>query len=145
MTLSLLGPEMESVHCLWLTIFWQIKGIEIWAGLATCSLKLVQLKDRNHQITKSGCYVRLTYTYRYIQIAFCRNQSSRLGRPWQSPQERKFRVKSFQYKTCLDFVNVILCVCVCVCMYIFSQLNLLQSCTPSATPNQLFDFCLFFN
>ena len=33
-----------------------------------------------------------------------RYQSSRPGRPWQSPQGRKFRVKSFQYKTCLDLL-----------------------------------------
>ena len=37
---------------------------------------------------------------------FCRNQSSRPGRPWQSPQGRKFGVKSVQYKTCLDSLSL---------------------------------------
>ena len=84
------------------------------------------------------------------KITFCRNQSSRPGRPWQSPHERKFGVKGYQYKTCSDFVTLSLsiiyiyierereresvcvcvrvcmcvCVCVCVCVCAVSYTNL---------------------
>ena len=77
---------------------------------------------------------------------FCRNQSSWLGRPWQSPQGqgRKFWVKSLQDKTCFvilslhdtilspsctmqcpgvseSLVFLCVCVCVCVCVYIYEM------------------------
>ena len=58
----------------------------------------------------------------YNVITFCRNQSSRPGRPWQSPQGRKFRVKRFPIQDLLRHC------------YAFSPWNHTKSFLHSAVP-----------
>ena len=60
------------------------------------------------------CSQSFLWCWLLLHIYIGRNQSSRPGRPWQSPQGWKFGVKRFQYKTCLNFVMLYLCLCLCL-------------------------------
>ena len=96
----------------------------IWAHVLTACLVLACWKGNGGETTMGWSVCVCIYIYIH---SISRNQSSRLDRPWQSPQGQTFRVKSFQYKTCLDFVILSLSVSVSLCVYIYIYIHTYRS------------------